>query len=96
MKKIYLISFITFLVTFLFSCKQKKDYGDFTIITEKDKYEVLGGALKIDGHSLEYKGNKIDWSSIIGYSEDSNIEEFEYLNSTDKIETNSLNLQQII
>lgn len=83
-RKVFSVCFVICLITSLLSCKDKTKYGDFTLITEKDKYEALGGALKIDGHNLEYKGNKIDWSKTIGYAEDPNIEHYEYINSADK------------
>ncbi len=72
-----------FLIIFI-SCKQKTKYGDFTIITEDDKYEALGGALKIDGHTLQFKNKEIDWSSIGYAGSEPNIETFRYLNTAKK------------
>ena len=61
MKKI-LINFLILIFFLVFiSCKEKYHRGDFTIIVEKDKYEALGGALKINSYNVLYKGKEIIW-----------------------------------
>jgi hypothetical protein len=83
MKKIFYL-FWFYIPLCLFSCKQKTDHGDFTLITEEDKYEALGGAIKINGYTVEYKGKKIDWSSVATSLKNPNLEEFQFLNGTEK------------
>jgi hypothetical protein len=78
MNKKGLIFFCNCFLFLFFSCQEKAKYGDFTLLTQKDKYESLGGILKSDGYTLEYKGNKIDWSSI-NTLDDPNIEQFDFL-----------------
>jgi hypothetical protein len=71
-------------VLFLSSCQKKIKHGDFTILFQDEKYQALGGAIKIDGHTVQYKGNKIDWGIIDQYLDDPNVENFELLKSDTK------------
>jgi hypothetical protein len=82
--KIIFLVFFWVISIVLFSCQQKIKHGDFTILYQKDKYEALGGAIKIDGHTLQYKGNEIDWSTINPDMDNPNVERFEFLDSNNK------------
>jgi hypothetical protein len=79
MKKIIFLFFYFFVVFSFSSCKRKKTHGDFTLISEKYKKPSLGRLYYVEGHSLEYKGKQIDWSSIIDVR-NPNIEEYNFLN----------------
>ncbi len=56
---------ICIMVVTLFSCTEKYQRGDFTIIVEKEKYESLGGALKTDSYDILYQGKPLDWSKYM-------------------------------
>ncbi len=80
MKRLSFIFCFCGAVLFFSSCQKKIKHGDFTIRFQDEKYEALGGAIKIDGHTVQYKGNKIDWRKIDSQLDDPNIENFELLN----------------
>ncbi len=79
--KIIYATFFCGTIILLFSCQKKISYADFTVLYQKDKYEALGGAIKIDGHTVQYKGNKIDWSAVNPEMDDPNVEDFEFLSN---------------
>ncbi len=66
------------------SCQQSQHLGDFTILTQQDKYESLGGVIKTDGHAVRYKNKPINWTQISTSYDDPNIENYTLLNSDTK------------
>jgi hypothetical protein len=85
--------FVVVLSLALFSCDKKTKHGDFTLITQKDKYEALGGALKIDGYTLQYKGQPIDWAAVDKTIIEPNIEEFRFISNASNIITALVEVQ---